>query len=65
MTAVDRKPDAVPMFRLVLRLPPTCADPIRQLRQLLKRALRSHHFACTSVEQVSQSDSNSPAKEAS
>jgi hypothetical protein len=62
MSSADRKLDAVPMFRLVLRPRPTCADPIRQLRQLLMRALRSHYFACTSVEQVSPLDSSSAGR---
>jgi hypothetical protein len=42
--------DEQPVFVLRLRpLPGT--DAIRQLRALLKRALRSHGFKCLSVEQ--------------
>lgn len=44
-----------PVFVLRLRpLPQT--DAIRELRALLKRALRSHGFKCLSVEQEQQHD---------
>jgi hypothetical protein len=48
----DRKPDDVPVFRLVLRPTPQCLDPIRSLRHLLKRALRSYGLRCISAEEV-------------
>jgi hypothetical protein len=53
MSAADRKPaDTRPTFRLVLKPVPACTDPVRQLRHLLKRALRSHGLRCISAEQV-------------
>jgi hypothetical protein len=52
MTAADRKPDDAPTFRLVLRPTPACPDPIRALRHLLKRALRSYDLKCVSCEAV-------------
>jgi hypothetical protein len=44
--------DDVPTFRLILRPLPRCTDAIKQLRLLLKRARRSHHFACLRCEEV-------------
>jgi hypothetical protein len=52
MRAADREPDHVPAYRLVLRPTSQCADPIRALRHLLKRALRTYGLKCTSIEQV-------------
>jgi len=39
-------------FRLILRAEPGCVDPIRALRALLKRALRSHSLRCIEVESL-------------
>jgi hypothetical protein len=47
-----RKPDDVPTFRLVLRPTPACIDPVKALRSLLKRALRSYGLRCTSCEEL-------------
>jgi hypothetical protein len=52
MSTPDRKPDHVPTFLLRLKPLPTCADPIRALRAVLKALLRRHHLRCVSCEEV-------------
>jgi hypothetical protein len=49
---------ARPIFVLHLRPLPTCTDPIKALRFLLKRALRSHGLKCVSCEEVRAPNSN-------
>jgi hypothetical protein len=45
-------PAQAPIYALVLRAEPNNTDPVRNLRLLLKAALRHFRFRCTSVTEV-------------
>ena len=42
-------PPARPSFVITLRAEPTCSDPTKALRRLLKIALRRFGLRCTSI----------------
>jgi hypothetical protein len=39
-----------PTYILHLRPEPSCSDPIKALRAVLKRSLRDHQMKCTTIE---------------
>lgn len=47
----DKAGRQAPLFTVVLRPSPGCDDPIRALRALLKRALRSYGLRCVGLRQ--------------